>query len=145
MRSAIRLKHGEEFEAEMMRAAYGRMINSPQEQGVSSTTVTFANSMRHWFDLFDTEADPTFALKHVEENDFPVVEWKVAMCFLAQDSGSPYYLDVSKGRPDDSAVSDVLSRMKGSDTAVATGLARAKNAALPFILVTPEMGRPLRG
>jgi hypothetical protein len=116
MRAAVRLTHGEEFEAEMMRAAYGRMMNAPRELSICSITVTFANSMRHWFDFFDTEADPIAALKVVEETDFPAVEWKFAMCFLVRDSSSPYYFDVTKGRGDlDGAAADITSRMNGAD------------------------------
>lgn len=147
MRMAFRQKRGEEFEAEMMRAAYGRLMAATQEHGVSSMSVPFAQAMRKWFDLFDSAADAAFALKPVKDGEFAPVEWKIASIFLIRDSDSPYYLDSAKQGKDefDSAAAETISRWNGADIAVAEALAKAKNAALRFILLAPDMKRPSVG
>lgn len=144
MRMAFRVRHGEEFEAEMMRAAYGRLMGATHERELSSITVPFAHAMRQWFDLFDNSADAAFALNAVKDGDFPVVEWKFANIFLVRDSSSPYYFDAEKHTKDDieKATAETISRMNGVDLVVAHALAKAKNVALGFILLAPEMKRP---
>lgn len=144
MRMAFRQKRGDQFEAEMMRAAYGRLMAATQERGVSSMTVPFAQMMRKWFDLFDGAADAAHALKPVNDGQFPATEWKLASIFLVRDSSSPYYFDPAKYGEDefDSAAEETISRLKGVDIAVAKALAKAKNAALRFILLAPDMKRP---
>jgi hypothetical protein len=148
MRMSVRLKRGEEFEAEMMQAAYGRLMGAPQTLELSATTVPFANAMRQWFDFFDAEGDAAFALRRVEDDDFPAVEWKVAMELLMRDRESPYYVDTTTINNKDGhhhierIVEDLTSHMNGIDFAVAKALANAKNSALPFILTVPEMKSP---
>jgi hypothetical protein len=139
MRMSLKLKYGDAFESEMMRAAYGRMMAASQQQGVSTLTIPFAHYMRKCFDIFDAEIDPTFALKPVADDDFPAAEWKVAMAMLVRDSESPYFVDAAKIRDNlDRVVADVTASWAGLDTAVADALARAKNAALPFIMSAPQ-------
>jgi hypothetical protein len=142
MRMSAKLKHGDAFDSEMMRAAYGRMMAATQQQDVSNLTIPFANSMRMWFDFFDTATDPVFALKPVAEGDFPAAEWKIAMGLLVKDRESPYYVDAEKAKSDlDKAVAEVTARMGGIDVTVAKALARAKNAALQFITAAPQLSR----
>jgi hypothetical protein len=142
MRMSAKLRYGDAFEGEMMRAAYGRMMAAPQQEDVSSLTIPFANSMRKWFDMFDTEIDPTFALKPVPEGDFPAAEWKIAMGLLVSDNESPYYVDADKIKADlNKAVAEVTARMGGVDATVARALARAKNAALQFIMAAPQLSQ----
>jgi hypothetical protein len=53
MRITVRDKYGEDFEAEMMRAVYGRLMNAPDE--ICDLTTQVAKYIRHWFDAFDRE------------------------------------------------------------------------------------------
>jgi hypothetical protein len=144
MRMAFRLRRGEEFEAKMMRAAYGRLMATTRKLEASSLAVPFAQAMRQWFDLFDNAADAAFALKAGKDDDFPAIEWKLASIFLLRDSSSPYYFDATKHTKDEihSVAADTVSRMNGVDLVVAKALAKAKNAGLSFILLAPEMKRP---
>ena len=142
MRMSAKLKYGDAFDSEMMRAAYGRMMAATQQQDVSNLTIPFANAIRMWFDFFDTATDPVFALKPVAESDFPAAEWKIAMGLLVRDRESPYYVDAEKVKADpDKAVAEVTARMRGIDVTVAKALGRAKNAALQFIMATPQLSR----
>jgi hypothetical protein len=143
MRIAFQKSRGKEFEAAMMQAAYGRLMAATQEQGLSSISVPFAQAMRQWFDLFDSELDATFALKPVKEGEFPAAEWKAGMLFLIKDASSPFYFD-HKGHIADinRVVEETCSRMNGSDVLIANALAKAKNSALPFILLAPNMKQP---
>jgi hypothetical protein len=142
MRMSAKLKYGDAFDSEMMRAAYGRMIAAPQQQDVSNLTIPFANAMRMWFDFFDTATDPVFALKPVAEGNFPAAEWKIAMGLLVRDRESPYYVDAEKVKADpQKAAAEITARMGGMDVTVAKALARAKNAALQFIMAAPQLSR----
>jgi Sel1 repeat len=147
MRMAFRQKRGDEFEAAMMRSAYGKLMATTQERGVPSMTVPFAQTMRKWFDLFDSAADAALALKPVNEVQFLPIEWKLASILLVRDSNSPYYFDPAKhGRDEfDTAAAEIISRLNGVDISVAKALAKAKNAALDFILLAPDMKRPSVG
>ena len=122
-----------------MQAAYGKLMATTKEQELSSTTVPFAIELRKWFDVFDRESEEMqeASLSYVAENEFPVVEWKIAMGFLILDSNSPYYFSQSDGQ--ENSVANITSRMNGADFAVAKALALAKNAALAFILNAPKM------
>jgi hypothetical protein len=146
MRMAFRLKCGTEFEAAMMQAAYGRLMGATQQLGLSTISVPFAQAMRRWFDLFDECVDATFALKPVGENDFPAAEWKVAIVLLIRDSSSPHFFDPAGHTKEEisRAAAETTSRLNGVDLALATALAKAKNAALRFILLAPEMKPPAR-
>jgi uncharacterized protein len=141
MRMSFKQKRGSEFEAAMMRAAYGRLMGATQQLGLSTISVPFALAMRQWFDLFDECVDTTLALKPAEENDFPAAEWKAAVGLLIGDRNSPYYFDPAGHTKEEirRAATETTSRLNGVDLVLATALAKAKNSALRFILLAPEM------
>jgi hypothetical protein len=81
---------------------------SSEHVALTDARAEFANSMRMWFDFFDTATDPVFALNPVAESDFPAAEWKIAMGLLVRDRESPYYVDAEKVKANHVALEGVV-------------------------------------
>jgi hypothetical protein len=145
MRLAVRQRYGEEFEAEMMRAAYGRLMNAPRE--VSDLATQTARYIRYWFDEFDRRFED-FRDKgpvQVAGHEIPF-EWGVAMSLLMLDSGSAYFLDRSKiQHADDPRAQEALAKINRdeADTAVGDALIKLKGEAIKFITHAVEIGKAL--
>lgn len=145
MKFTVRNRYGEKFEADMMRSAYGLLMNAPSD--VADVTTQMARNLRFWYDTFDSEFEnlKKHGPQKIGEHEVPF-ELGIAMRLLALDEGSPYFADKERANSNGgSIVQDSLHGMFNDDeyVNVADALIEMKNAAIDFIKGAVEIGKPL--